>query len=222
MIGGLLPPVICFYFYFNLNNMKNLLFISAFVLTSLSLAHTQDFSIGPTVGINYAWLADAPGDTEGLIGFNAGVTMVYSDFVHWGLGLDVKYSAEGGVTKQGGEIAQTHLNYVRVPLKIYHFFNELGDYLRPKIYIGPSFGYLIGGKTEQFLGVNTITFNSKDLYEPIDLGVLVGAGFNFSISDRTWFNFDVAYAHGLTNIAKADKVFNRNLNLNLGVAWGLY
>jgi hypothetical protein len=80
---------------------------------------------------------------------------------------------------------------------------------------------LAGGKTEQFLDPGTRTFNSKDLYESTDLGLVFGTGFNYHIAKATWLNLDLAYGHGLTNIAKIGKAYNRNVSLNIGVAWGL-
>ena len=131
--------------------MKNLLFITALVLGCISIARAQEFSLGPMLGINNAWIDEVPGDVHGQVGLNAGLTMVYSTEEHWGLGVDLKYSGEGVVTELRGLTAKTQLQYVRVPLKIYHFFNDFGDDFRPKIYIGPSMGFLFGGKTEQFL-----------------------------------------------------------------------
>ena len=200
--------------------MKNSLMVTVFVLGGMTLAHSQQFSLGPTVGVNYAWLSDAPDDAKGLAGMNAGITMVYSTEEHGGIGIEIKYSGEGMLIERRGTIAETRLNYVRVPLKFYYFFNDFGDDFRPKIYAGPSFGILAGGKSEQFLEVGTIKVDSKDLYESFDAGVTVGTGFNYRLATRTWLNFDVAYAHGLTDISKAGKAFNRNLNVNLGVAWG--
>lgn len=201
--------------------MKNLFFISAIVLGSVSLAHTQDFSIGPTAGINYAWISNAPSDARGLLGLNVGVTMVYSFNEQWGLGMDLKYSGEGMAIEQGGLVAKTKLDYIRVPLKLYGFFNQLGDDFRPKVYIGPSFGFLIGGETEQFIGQTIRTVASKDWFEPFDLGVIVGTGFNYRLSQSTWLNFDVAYTHGLLDIVTVGEGSNRNMNVNLGIAWGL-
>lgn len=200
--------------------MKNPLLIAALMLCGISIAHTQEFSLGPTLGINHAWISDAPGDTRGLIGLNAGLTMVYSTEEHWGLGLDLKYSGEGMMTEQRGITAKTRLDYVRVPLKVYYFFNNFEDDFRPKIYAGPSLGFLVGGQTEQFSEIGTIELDSKDFYEDFDLGLLLGTGFNYRLAERTWFNFDLAYAHGLTDIAKTGKGYNRNLNLNVGIAWG--
>ncbi len=200
--------------------MKNLLFITAFMLCGIS-AYTQEFSLGPTLGINNAWIDEVPGDNHALLGINAGLTIVYSTEEHWGLGVDLKYSGEGVETKYLGITAKSKLNYLRIPVKIIYFFNSFENDFRPKVYLGPSFGILAGGETKQFLEIGTRTVDSKDLYEDSDLGLIFGTGFNYRIAPRTWLNVDVAYNHGFTDIAKSGAGYNRNVNLNLGVAWGL-
>ena len=60
---------------------------------------SQEFSLGPTIGLNNAWIEDAPGETTGLLGLNAGLTLVYSTEEHWGIGMDLKYSGEGVTTE---------------------------------------------------------------------------------------------------------------------------
>ena len=201
--------------------MKNLIITVAFALCSIAIAHTQEFSLGPTVGINNSWIDNVPGDIHAQIGFNAGLTLVYSTEEHWGVGMDLKYSGEGVQTKLRGITAHSHLNYVRIPVKILYFFNSFGNDFRPKVYLGPSFGLLAGGKTEQFLEVGTVKVDSKDVYEDFDLGLVFGTGFNYRIAPRTWLNVDLAYNHGFTDIAKFGEGYNRNVNMNIGIAWGL-
>jgi len=201
--------------------MKNLLLLFAFLLGTLSITHAQEFSLGPVIGVNYTSLSDAPGTNSGLLGLNAGLALVYSTEEHWGIGMDLKYSGEGMETEQRGMTAKTRLNYVRLPVKFYYFFNKFGDDFRPKIYVGPSFGLLAGGKTERFTELGTFKTNSTDLYEKFDVGALIGTGFNYRVARGTWLNVDVAYAHGLTNIAKSGKAFNRNVLASVGLAWGL-
>jgi len=201
--------------------LKNLLFTVAFVLCGVSILHSQEFSLGPTIGLNNAWIEDAPGETTGLLGLNAGLTLVYSAEEHWGIGMDLKYSGEGVTTELRGEKAKTHLNYVRIPFKITYFFNEFGNDFRPKIYLGPSVGILAGGKTETFLPEGTLKSDSKDLYEDVDLGLTFGTGFNYRVAAGTWLNLDLAYGHGFTDIAKTGEAYNRKLSLDIGLAWGL-
>lgn len=201
--------------------MKNLIFTAALVLCGFSYAHTQEFSLGPTIGLNDSWISDLPGETEGLLGLNAGLTLVYSNEEHLGFGMELKYSGEGAVSKLRGVTAESRLNYVRIPLKFIIFFNKFGNDFRPKIYAGPSFGLLAGGKTELFSGDGTIKVDSKEVYEDFDLGLTFGTGFNYRLAPRTWLNVDLAYGHGFTDIVKVGEGYNRNLNLNVGVAWGL-
>ena len=201
--------------------MKNSFLILVFLAGGISLAHSQEFSLGPTVGVNSSWIDDVPGDNEAMIGFNAGLTMVYSTEEHWGVGVDLKYSTEGGDTKLRGLNGKSDLNYVRVPLKVIYFFNNFGNDLRPKIYLGPSFGFLVGGKTDRFLESSTVEVDSKDIYEDFDAGIVFGTGINYRVSPGAWLNLDLAYGHGITNIAKIGKGYNRNISLNLGIAWGI-
>ena len=201
--------------------MKNLLFTTILFLSFFSITSAQEFSLGPTIGLNNSWIDDVPGDTEGLLGLNAGLTLVYSTEVHWGVGLDLKYYGEGVRTKLRNETANTRLNYFRIPLKLIYFFNEFGNDFRPKLYVGQSLGILTGGETRLFLPSGTAQVDSKDLYEEVDLGLLFGTGFNYRIAPATWLNLDLAYAHGITNIAKSGDAYNRNISLNVGLAWGL-
>jgi outer membrane protein W len=115
------------------------------------------------------------------------------------------------------------MNYLRIPLKFQYFFGDLGDNVRPKLFIGPSFAFLMGGKTEVRSGEVTTTIDSKDTFENFDVGLHIGAGFNYRLAERTWLNFDVAYTHGLLDVAgskSGSDAQNRLVNVNLGVAFG--
>lgn len=203
--------------------MKNTLLMLAFV-TGISVAHSQEFSLGPIAGANFAWASDLPIDQEGLFGLNAGATLVYSNDVRFGLGLDLRFSGEGFKTELNDVSAKTSLNYIRIPVKLIGFFKRFEDNFRPKLYFGPSMGFLVGGKTEVFTEVGTAEFESKDYYENFDLGLTFGTGFNYRIAPRTWLNFDIAYTHGILDIVKdngGDEVYNRSALATVGVAWGL-
>ncbi|HNE30290.1 MAG TPA: porin family protein [Saprospiraceae bacterium] len=195
-------------------------FVIAFSFLHHSL-HAQVNSLGPTAGFNYAWMNNRD-NTSGRPGFNVGLTYTYSIFEKGGLGVDLRYSEEGMRLEQGNKTYTSELNYLRLPFKFHYFFNELEDDFRPKIYAGPSLGFLVGGDTEiaSFEGLTT-TVDSRDLFEKFDMGLVAGAGFNYRIASSTWLNFDVAYTHGLVDLPKNGSAsYNRNINVNLGVAWG--
>lgn len=199
--------------------MKKILF--ALVAISIGfVAQAQQSSFGPSVGFNYAWMSDLDNST-GRPSFNVGLTYTHSILQHSGFGIDLRYSQEGTKQQVNGLDLTTKLDYVRVPIRFIYFLGELENDFRPKLYAGPSLGILVGGKSEVRSEIGTATVDSKDYFETFDFGVNVGTGFNYRLAEATWLNFDVAYTHGFLNVVKnGPESFNRNVNVNLGVAWG--
>lgn len=199
--------------------MKKVLFAIVALSTGF-FAQAQQSSLGPSVGLNYAWLSDRD-NTTGRPSFNIGLTYTYSIIQNGGLGIDLRYSEEGTKQEVNGVELTTKLNYVRLPIKFFYFFGQLEDNFRPKIFAGPSLGFLVGGKSEIASEFGTTEVDSKDYFENFDVGVNAGLGFNYRLVESIWLNFGVAYTHGLTNVVKSGpETFNRNVNVNLGVAWG--
>jgi outer membrane protein W len=198
------------------------LFLAVVISSGLTLvADAQSkFSLGPGVGVGMSWLDNVPNGKAKLAG-NAGLSLVYSAAEHFGIGLDAKYSFEGGKFSANNQTTTTDLNYFRIPLKAIYFFSTYGHRLRPKVFAGPSFGFLNGGQTKIESPVINQTVNSKDYYKSFDFGVTAGAGLNVRLVKNTWFNADVNYLHGITDIRPNTNQHNRNLGINLGVNFGL-
>ena len=183
----------------------------------LSGASAQNISVGPNAGFGHTWLSGT-GENRYQPAGNFGVALVYSHNNHVGLGVDLKYSIEGGKKEFANLTATNRLNYVRIPLKGIYFFRDLGSSFRPKISIGPSFGFLVGGKQE----IGSVETDAKDLFKSFDVGLLGSAGFHYNLVTDTWLHFDVSYYHGLSDVSEAAETNkNRNIGLNLGVAFGL-
>lgn len=199
--------------------MKKVLFI--LVAVSIGFyAQAQQSSLGPSVGFNFAWLSDLDNSSP-RPSFNIGLTYTYSIIQNGGLGVDLRYSEEGTKQEVNGSSLITKLNYVRLPVKFYYFFGQLEDDFRPKVFAGPTLGFLVGGKTEVRSENGTTKVDSKDYFEGFDFGINAGVGFNYRLAEATWLNFGVAYTHGFINVVKSGpESFNRNVNVNLGVAWG--
>lgn len=187
----------------------------------------QNVSFGPVVGLGHAWINGIAGDKEFKLAPNAGVMLTYSAGVHWGFGIDAKFSHEGVKLDQPlpGTIAKLNANYIRVPFKAMYFFGQLGDKVRPRIVGGPSLGFLVGGKQklETTGGETLIETKTKEVLKGFDIGFNGGVGLNVRLTRNTWLNTDVSYYHGLKNIAKANDQdwHNRNVALNVGVAFGI-
>ncbi|MCW3111274.1 MAG: hypothetical protein JWQ09_5780 [Segetibacter sp.] len=189
---------------------------------SLVAGAQSKFSLGPNAGVGASWISNIP-DSKSKLAGNAGLSLVYSAAEHFGIGLDAKYSFEGGKSQSGNQTTTTDLNYFRLPLKAIYFFNSYGKKVRPKVFVGPSFGFLAGGKTKIESPNLNATVDSKDYFNSFDFGVTAGAGLNIRLVKNTWFNADINYLHGISDIQKDinNTAHNRNVGLNVGVNFGL-
>lgn len=201
--------------------------IATVLLISFFSLHAQNLSLGPTAGFGHTTVSikESPLHKNFFPAYNMGVKMVYSIVSHWGISVDLKFSGEGG--KLSSDMVATDYEqkyralYIRIPLQGIYFFGKLGDRIRPKIAIGPSLGFLVGGETTESLnGEQSSSFKTKNLFEGFDLGVAGAIGANFRLPGDKWFNADITYYHGLTNIsASVADIKNRNIGFNIGVTF---
>lgn len=203
------------------------------VLISISIAMSsraqQHVSIGPTAGFGHNWLYNEAftADYEKSFhpSYNVGLKMVYSIVNHWGISADLKFSGEGGRfnLKTGDNEFIYRANYIRLPIQGIYFFGEYGQAVRPKISLGPSFGFLVGGKYKQEVNEqSTYEQNINQLFKGFDLGLNVAAGANFRVSPNTWLNTDLTYYHGLSDVSESDNTIrNRGIGVNVGLLFGI-
>jgi hypothetical protein len=209
--------------------MKSLIsavLITGTILTGNQLLAQDNLSIGGTAGFGHTWLSDAE-DSKYQPAGNLGFTLTYSTLSNWGFGADLKWSIEGGKSSPGNITNTTRLDYVRIPLRAIYFFGDRGNALRPKIFAGPSFGFLIGGKNETTTNIGgsnvTVETKAKDFAKSFDFGIGAGVGFNYRLVDRTWLNADIGYYHGLLDVIEDPNIEqrNRNIGINVGITVGI-
>lgn len=209
--------------------MKKFQLLAAALFTSLTAAIAQTdiertFTVGPAIGYGHTWIPNVGYSSLFKSSFNGGVTMNYSQWEHFGLAADVMYSLEGGKFKTSGDGTQidVSLHYLRIPLKAAYFFGDVGNAFRPKITLGPSFGFLIDEST-QVEGNRPSDSNLTGDHETIDLGGTASIGFNYRIRERIWLNTDAYYYMGLLETDNTEPLhhYNSNFGLRVGVAFGL-
>lgn len=172
-------------------------------------AEQSVFSIGPQGGFGHSFIMPYAG-AKFQRSWDAGIAAIYSPCVHWGVELDVRYSAEGGKFEDSeGITSVTGLRYVRVPLKAAYFFRKYENDFRPKIALGPTVGFL----TEQI--------NSSGA-KSVDFGVNASLGFHYRLVRAIWLTGDVNYYQGLVDVydATTEKELNGNVRFDLGVSFG--
>jgi hypothetical protein len=221
--------------------MKFKKILTAGLLILSSTTFSQTISIGPKVG---ATLTNFGGvkNTSYKPGITAGAFLIYSRHEHTGFGLELLYSGEGsnhenttinGSTSDKYEY-NTRLHYLRIPMNANYFFRTAEDKMRPKISFGPNIGYLIATKQNLTLtntnAGNTIVTKTENKsltnYNRLDLGLSLGAGFNYKIKSSLWLNVDLRYNYGLLNILKnsaygSNRANNQGASISIGIAKGL-
>jgi hypothetical protein len=210
--------------------MKKILF-GTMMLAALAVSKTNaqvrdNLSLGPIVGFGHSWSSyQYPSGYEQKFNpsFNGGARLVYSATPHFGIGLDGIFHQEGNKVEFGNATSTTHLNYINLDPKLYYFFGKYGQALRPKIGIGPNFGFLVGGKIKTENGSAESELKSKDYYNGFNFGLSGAIGFNYRLKSKTWLNVDAVYNNGFSDLTKgpSDDPNSRSIFLNVGVTFGI-
>lgn len=210
--------------------MKKIM-ISGLLLGSMFMAKAQNLSLGPVIGINHSWLTNSGDNKRFNPGLNIGGTLTYSFNPNWGVGGDLLFSMEGLRTRTGSNPSATTrdaaLNFIRLQPKVYHFFGQLGDAVRPKIFVGGSLGAMVGGNVKTTVSANnesadlTAKKPSRDIYKGFDAGLLAGAGINWRMGKAMWLTTDLVYNNGLVDLSKSDNSWqaSRSLSFNVGLTF---
>jgi len=206
--------------------MMKRIVIAAIALMATQQVKAQHVSLGPAIGFGDAWMSNMD-NVQFKPTFNVGATFIYSVVPHFGIGADLRVHFMEGVaekTTMGSIVEKTSLNatYLRLPIKFIYFFGQYGDRLRPKLYVGPSFGVLLGGKTisKQENPDYRTEINTTDVLNSFDFGLMAGAGLNWRLHKATWLNLDLIYTHGLTDAGKMDGYqANRNFGISAGITF---
>lgn len=194
----------------------SLIFIALAIFTIQPLygqLTSRNFSIGPRIGVNFSNVSN-PEAANSRTGLVAGLTSTYSINEHSGLSVDLLYSGEG---YEHGE-TELALDYLRIPVMYNIFFGEWGQRFRPKVFAGLQPGVLLAAESD---GTDV-----KSTVKNFSFGVGAGLGFNYRMGERTWLNTDLRSFFDLMDLREdpasgSDKHALRNIQLSVGVAWGL-
>ena len=184
------------------------IFFTLLLLTSILSANAQkskggvtnNLSIGPIVGINFTTLRGTD-DTSFKTGFSGGLFANYSILDNLGITAQVLYSTQGANSKAISD-KTTKVNYFQIPVLLMFYFNKPGSTFRPKIMLGPQFGFLSNAKTT----IGSTSVDTKEFYTTSDISGTVGLGFNYRVGKGIWLNVDARYAHGFNDIRQGNDI----------------
>lgn len=193
----------------------------AFLLLSMSfstMAQNKVWSVGPEAGVSFSRYGKDASTNDFKSGAIGGMFLTYSILNTFAVTTKLLYSQKGA-SFESVDTKQT-LNYFEVPLIGRFFLNKEGSF-RPNIFVGPSFGFLMGATNKVGSSDRVDIPSYKNIFNDFDLGVTGGIGFNFLISNETYFIIDARYTHGLSDITKANGNVNNNaLGLTAGISFG--
>ena len=186
--------------------MKKITLLSFLFLTSILFVQAQekgDFEIGAVVGLNLAtFYGDDADNADSITAFQAGVTGEYYFSDRWGFKSGLIYDSKGA--EEFG--VSFELNYLFIPIYAnWHFGANRNWYLN----FGPHIDFL--------LSVGDAV--DKDLVSPVDVGLGVGIGYKFDVSDATKIFIEYQGAGGFISVPE-DSSFefnNTRSAFNIGV-----
>jgi outer membrane protein W len=196
--------------------LKSAIVFFALLLINTSIIRAQTLSAGPIVGLNISTLS-GPTNTKPLPGLTLGGFANYSVNEHIGIGAKFMYSQLG--TDYKGVDYINKLHYLQMPITGIYYFGEVGNKFRPKVFAGPYVGTLLNATLKD--GVKITEANGGPVYKKLDIGGLVGVGFNYRIQSRTWLNVDAGFSQGFTDVNESPvaKFKNQSFGLNVGVSF---
>lgn len=181
--------------------MKKLSLLAVFVLFSISTYSQSagDITLAPQIGLNISSFnfENSGVDYENKLSFTGGVIAEYYFNDTWSLRSGLVYDAIGAENELGGVNSN---NYLHIPLNAnWHFGSNKNWYLN----FGPAVGFLLDATFEPNDGVEEDT---KDTFKGFDIGLAIGIGYKFEVSENIMLYVDVQGYNGLVDIVDVEEV----------------
>ncbi len=199
--------------------MKKLLLITLSVLLSSTSIFAQELKIGIKGGLNYS---NVSGDVAGLLNFNGESTLGFHVGALASIGISDQFAIQPELiynqlgTEQSIPGVNTtgiiNLSYLSLPVLAKYYVADGFS-----IMAGPQLSYLIDSDLSVAAGNNDINTEFINIYNDVDLGINVGASYEFPFGMIIGAN----YYHGLTNVADIPLVDVANRSFQASVGWYL-
>lgn len=179
------------------------------------------WSAGLEVGPGFARYDGDAENHDFKAGIIAGGFLTYSVVNTFGITGKALFSQKGSRFSDKGTRVKQTLDYLEVPIVGRFFLNREGRF-RPNIFVGPSFGFLLGVKNKRGNGENVkIPADERDNISEFDVGMTGGLGLNYEILNETRILIDARYTHGLSDIIDPGEFNNRGIGVTIGMSFGL-
>ena len=173
------------------------------VIINTTAQSKGDVSIAPQLGINLTNYFSTDYSYDLRVAPSVGVIGDYYFGNRWSFRTGLLYDPMGVKDDYG---YTDKLSYITLPLNAnWHFGRNRNWYLN----FGPSLSFLISAKSDYEGEGNT---DIKDFISPVDLGIALGIGYIFNVSDSTQFFIDYQGYGGFINVDKENVIDSRITN----------
>lgn len=185
--------------------MKKII-LTAMAVFAFGFANAQETKFGAKVGLNIAnqsFDGDGAPSTSSLIGFHVGGFVEIKIADKFTIQPELLYSTQGSkfnlvVNNEGTNFDTENtfkLAYINIPVMFKYYVAE-----KFSLEAGPQIGFLVDSKLEVNVIGQSVSQDAKDLFESIDFGLNLGAGYDITknISAGLRYNF------GLSNVATTE------------------
>jgi long-subunit fatty acid transport protein len=202
--------------------MKKII-LSAVAVMAFGFTNAQSAKFGLKAGLNVAnqvYSGSVAPSPSSIVGFNLGGFVDVKITDKFSIQPEVLYSTQGSkfnmTVFNGGTNYNTEntfkLAYLNIPVMFKYYAAEKFSFEA-----GPQIGFLIDSKLVVNVLGQSVSQDAKDLFEKIDFGFNLGAGYEISKK----FSTVVRYNIGLSNVIKTEsgddsKINNNVLSLSLG------
>ncbi|MGJ7031359.1 outer membrane beta-barrel protein [Niabella hirudinis] len=210
--------------------MKHLFIVTGLLIAGAwPLAAQTGWNIGDRAAFGHSWtVGNKPADAKRQFHptFELGRTATYNFTDVAGIGFGTFFSSQGASFKDEDNDNRLigRANYIKVPVFASFNFGDANQRVRPRLTIGPSVQFLVGGKSffktdeDAFAG----RYTTKAMNTKIDAGGNASLGLNIRVFEGFYLNHEINYYHGFVeqkpNIPGETPSFtNRNLTMSLGM-----
>lgn len=199
--------------------MKRIIVIAFVIMALATAASAQESSkyLGIKGGLNmFKLYGDDVEDAKSLYSFAIGGFITCNFNEMFALQPEIYYSIKGAREETVAGDIDLKLGYIDIPILLKVKLPKEGKSWSPNLYAGPYFAFLLSADLEGF--------DVKDDTKSTDIGLVVGAGIDFMLSEgMRALNLDFRYSVGFTKLDDAGdaEVFNNGFQFLVGYGFSL-
>lgn len=197
--------------------MKRFLIAMALVVFMAGAASAEGVLFGIKGGLNMANLSgDDIEDNEMKMAFGGGAWMNYAFTEAFSLQPELMYMIKGCDIKDMDD--GYTLNYLDLNILFKYTIPTEGNFA-PYLFAGPYLGMLLSAEAPDPKSGKIV--DAKDDMKSMDMGAMLGAGFDYKLEAGGCILMDVRYAMGLTEIDDSDNEYDsKNTGIMVMVGYG--